>query len=115
MATDLYPLVIVKDRYTGVYSDGVYTAWNLHLEEIPQDIEADDVSCRNFWYSYTGIVGLGGTPSDAVNDLQQKLAEQTEPQTYTINPKEPTNMPKCFDCEDFFTCDGQCDEIECEK
>ena len=38
-----------------------------------------------------------------------------EPQTYKINPKEPTNMPKCFDCEDFFTCDGQCDEIECEK
>lgn len=37
-----------------------------------------------------------------------------EPQIYKINPKEPTNMPKCFDCEDFFTCDGQC-EIECEK
>ena len=38
-----------------------------------------------------------------------------EPQIYKINPQEPTNMPKCFDCEDFFTCDGQCDEIECEK
>ena len=41
-------------------------------------------------------------------------AFEDEPQTYRINPKEPTNMPKCFDCEDFFTCDGQCDEVEDE-
>lgn len=76
MAEDIYPLVIVKDRYTGVYSDGVYTAWNLYLEEIPQDIEANDVLCCNFWDSYNGVVGLGGTPNDAVNDLQRKITEQ---------------------------------------
>ena len=50
-------------------------------------------------------------------DKDINVRSKTEPQTYKINPKEPTNMPKCFDCEDFFTCgghDGQC-EIECEK
>lgn len=46
---------------------------------------------------------------------QVKLkAEQTEPQTYVINPQEPTNDDKCFECDDFFTCDGQCDEVEDE-
>lgn len=37
-----------------------------------------------------------------------------EPQTYVINPQEPTNDEKCFECDDFFTCDGQCDEVEDE-
>ena len=37
-----------------------------------------------------------------------------EPQTYKINPKEHTNDDKCFECDDFFTCDGQCDEVEDE-
>ena len=43
-----------------------------------------------------------------------KMEQVDEPQIYKINPKEPTNMSKCFDCEDFFTCDGQCDEVETE-
>lgn len=29
MERDIYPLTIVKDRYTGVYSGGIYTAWKL--------------------------------------------------------------------------------------
>jgi radical SAM protein with 4Fe4S-binding SPASM domain len=37
-----------------------------------------------------------------------------EPQTYVINPQEPTNDDKCFDCDDFFTCGGQCNKIEDE-
>ena len=37
-----------------------------------------------------------------------------EPQTYVINPQEPTNEDKCFECDDFFTCGGQCNKIEDE-
>ena len=37
-----------------------------------------------------------------------------EPQTYVINPQEPTNDDKCFECDDFFTCGGQCNKIEDE-
>ena len=37
-----------------------------------------------------------------------------EPQTYVINPQEPTNNDKCFECDDFFTCGGQCNKIEDE-
>lgn len=71
--TDVYPLTIVEDRYTGVYSNGKYTAWNMYPEDIPQDIEEDDVTCANFWYSYDGVVGLGNTPNEAVEDLCRKL------------------------------------------
>ena len=35
-------------------------------------------------------------------------------QTYVINPQEPTNDEKCFECDDFFTCGGQCNKIEDE-
>ena len=37
-----------------------------------------------------------------------------ESQTYVINPQEPTNDDKCFECEDFFTCGGRCNKIEDE-
>ena len=37
-----------------------------------------------------------------------------EPQTYVINPQEPTNDDKCFECDDFFICGGQCNKIEDE-
>lgn len=75
---DIYPLVIIKDRYTGVYSGGKYTAWNIYLEDIPQAIEADDVTCFTFWHSYDGAVGLGNTPNEAVEDLRQKLGKPSE-------------------------------------
>lgn len=39
---------------------------------------------------------------------------KTEPQTYVINPQEPTNDDKCFECDDFFTCGGQCNKVEDE-
>ena len=35
-----------------------------------------------------------------------------EPQTYVINPQAPTNDDKCFECDDFFTCGGQCNKVE---
>lgn len=70
---DIYPLVIIKDRYTGVYSNGKYTAWNMYFEDIPREIDEDDVTCHNFWHSYDGIVGLGETPNDAIQDLRKKL------------------------------------------
>ena len=76
---DIYPLVIIEDRYTGVYSNGEYTAWNMYFDEIPQDIDGDDVSCYDFWHSYNGIVGLGRTPNEAIEDLRKKLnAERNE-------------------------------------
>lgn len=70
---DIYPLVIIEDRYTGVYSNGKYTAWNMYFEDIPREIDEDDVTCRNFWHECEEIVGLGDTPNEAVEDLRQKM------------------------------------------
>lgn len=76
--TDIYPLTIVMDRYGGIYSGGCYTAWNLDVEDVPQEIESDDVTCYDFWHSYDGIVGLGTTPSKAAEDLRRKLEKPNE-------------------------------------
>lgn len=70
---ELYPLSIVKDRYNGTYSKGTYTAWNLHLKDVPQDIEDEVEHCRQFWDDNTFAVGLGGSANEAAQDLYEKL------------------------------------------
>lgn len=73
---DIYPLVIICDRYTGAYSGGKYTAWNHDLEDIPPEIDGDDVDCRNFWWGGEADkynVGKGSTIAEAVMDLARKL------------------------------------------
>ena len=93
----LYPLTIVKDRYTGVYSGGIWTAWNCNPDDVPNDIYADDVACCGFWstalYSKavrvstfiscmrhediddfeSPVFGVGNTIEDAIRDLKKRL------------------------------------------
>lgn len=71
MDNNIYPLTIIKDRYSGVYSGGEYTAWNLAHDEIPTAIDEDDVTCRNFWKSNHIIpIGVGMTIEEAVESLK---------------------------------------------
>lgn len=79
---NLYPLTIVMDRYTGVYSGGIFTAWNLDPDEVPEDICADDNSASEFFddirygYGYGTrdyIYGIGETPDEAAMDLYTKI------------------------------------------
>ena len=84
MEDEIYPLVIIRDRYTGVYSGGKYTAWSGDVEDIlpPPEVEDEDVVCRNFWHEQektpTYIVGKGDTVSEALADLYIKLKERGE-------------------------------------
>ena len=73
---DIYPLTIVKDRYSGCYSGGEYTAWNLEPEEIPTEIFYDDVSCYGFWLSNKILVGKGDTPQEAIMNLEKLLGDE---------------------------------------
>lgn len=77
MEDAIYPLVIISDRYDGAYSGGKYTAWNVDFDEIPSDIDSDDVWCHNFWHEQeenpTYFVGKGDTVSEALADLYIKL------------------------------------------
>jgi hypothetical protein len=72
---DVYPLTVIADRYTGVYSGGLFTAWNLDADEVPEAVFADDVSCVCFWaekaQSYP--VGIGNTIGAAIADLIAKV------------------------------------------
>lgn len=82
MEDEIYPLTIVKDRYSGAYSGCEYTAWNLGFYEIPIDIELSDVRCMEFWENEENkqeyIVGKGRTASEALADLYVKLKGSAE-------------------------------------
>lgn len=72
---EICPLTIVKDRYSGVYSNGRYTAWHCHPDEIPEEISLDDVTCHEWWSinAKSWIVGRGDTPREATLDLYCQL------------------------------------------
>ena len=72
---EIYPLTIINDRYTGTYSGGIFTAWNMDYHEIPTDPDEDDVTCMLFWAKTDIIVGRGETPQEAVDDLIRRLEE----------------------------------------
>lgn len=72
---ELYPLTIIQDRYSGVYSGGKWTAFNLQYDEIPWQVGAGDIDDFDFdheKYPY----GVGDTPDLAYRDLQRKLKER---------------------------------------
>ena len=78
-----YPLIIIADRYSGVYSGGKFTAWNKDFDNIPYEIKGDDIEAFNFWEEYRenydknifkyGVIGIGNTPDEAVDDLIKNL------------------------------------------
>ena len=68
-----YPLTIVSDRYSGTYSGGFFTAWNLYADEMPEQISSDDNSC-SYFFEHTNIpYGRGVSPNDAAMDLVKRL------------------------------------------
>lgn len=43
-------IILIKDRYSGAYSGGEWTAWEVdHPARIPISIDADDCACAEFW------------------------------------------------------------------
>ena len=67
------------------------------------------------WLERQGVytLTLAEAKQRAVDIIESVLAKE-EPQAYVINPQEPTNDEKCFECDDFFTCGGQCNKIKDE-
>lgn len=77
---DIYPLTIVSDRYSGAYSGGNYTAWNLLSDDLPPAIDGDDVDCHAFWLENKTPVGKGCTVNEALLDLYLKLKMGDSPE-----------------------------------
>lgn len=75
---NLYPLTIVTDRYSGVYSGGKFTAWNLNPDEVPEEICWGDGSALEIFQDISNgkrniVYGIGATPDEAVMDLYRKI------------------------------------------
>lgn len=74
---DIYPLTVIRDRYQGTYSDGMYLAFNLEYYNIPESIDSDDMNCGLYWYTeHSDVeipVGKGDTPGKAIQNLILKL------------------------------------------
>ncbi len=67
-------VTIEDDRYgqTGYR----WLAWKCAAEDVPLYDINDDESRAKFWREYTGIVGKGNTPNDALIDLYNKAIER---------------------------------------
>lgn len=72
----IYPITIVLDRYFGVYSGGIYTAWNLHPENVPKEIDGSDSECMDYWNTNKALCGKGNTPNAAIDSLLAKIARK---------------------------------------
>lgn len=82
-STDIpYPLCIIYDRHDGKYSGGKWIAFNCTHDDIPLNINADDVTCAcaDAWASLKMrrdegkfLYGVGDTPEDAIRDLNSLL------------------------------------------
>lgn len=69
-----YPITIIMDRYSGVYSGGAWTAWPLEAGLIPCGPREDDVTCAAFWSQYSEPTGVGDTPTEAYENLKERMA-----------------------------------------
>jgi len=79
----IYPLVVINDRYNGVYSGAEWTAWEDYPDAIPDAIFGDDDSCLDFWLEANkSNIGLGNTPEEAIADLRQKLINKNKNKYY---------------------------------
>lgn len=70
-----YPITIIKDRYNGTYSGGLWLAFNMTVEDLYEKSEGafddEDVVCMNFWHNEAQkfIIGKGKTPDEAIVNL----------------------------------------------
>ena len=68
---DIYPLVIVADRYGGCYSGGKYLAFNMY--DAPDGAFGDDITCFEYFRETKDVFGKGCSPQAAAEDLARKL------------------------------------------
>ncbi len=77
------PLCIIEDRYSGVYSNALFLAFNMepyNVWEMP--VCAGDLDCARFWADEDDdfpldslTIGKGSTPQEALKNLVLLLHE----------------------------------------
>jgi hypothetical protein len=64
-------ITIEDDRYS--QTGYRWLAWRCAAEDVPAYDINDDESRAKFWREYTGIVGKGNTPNDALINLYEEV------------------------------------------
>lgn len=70
----LWPVTVIKTRYGGTYEGGVWAAFNLEPDNIPDAVMGDDVSCARWWSEHQDGVGVGATAQEAIDALETNPA-----------------------------------------
>lgn len=71
----MWPVTIVKTRYSGIYEGGQWAAFNQHTEDIPAAAMGSDMTCAAWWEYASQGVGVGPDPNSALADLINKKKE----------------------------------------
>lgn len=73
---NLYPVTIIKTRYSGVYErGGRWAAFPINAEDVPLQASLDDVTCAEWWADNGDYVGVGTDPIAALENLEYKIAD----------------------------------------
>lgn len=74
---ELYVVTIVKARYGGTYEGGPWLAFELCPDQLPEDWDAGDIECMEFWANPENSkdVGIGQSPDLALKELQRKTGK----------------------------------------
>ena len=95
--TDIYPCTIIADRYDGSFSGAPWTAWRLSAWEIPDEVEAGDEECHDWWAKQDkSLIGLGQSPQEAYDDLKQKIQAYIDKENESESKKFEENLCKPF-------------------
>lgn len=73
---DFYPVTIVRDPNAGVYSGGMFIAWNREADDLPAGAFVNGDDGAVWWAENTELVGVANTPEAALADLETKLFEE---------------------------------------
>lgn len=78
MDCDIWPVTIVRARYSGVYEVGAWLAFPHHPDQLPVEWDAGDVICVEFWSDprRQEEIGGGDSPDAAYADLAAKQARK---------------------------------------
>lgn len=74
---DIHPLIIHHNRYGKNYGGDKFIAFNLDIDNFPEEIHGSKSEQKAFWKSIEKegkyLVGKGSTPQEAFNELYEKI------------------------------------------
>jgi hypothetical protein len=85
MESDWDSRLIIRTRYGGIYErdvagrPGEWAAFACDPETFPTNATGEDTKCRIWWASPPVAVGVGGTPNEALAELESIVSSCSHP------------------------------------